>query len=163
MRPWQRLAISDNWNHLMRLRDMKYIGFKHQRENKQNSDKKPYCTLVPRNFIHWFCTRVQYYTIIVFCWGQCKFLWTLKTIFTEAFRLRWILISKVHKNLYWPIQDSNCFITLKWKVKVKPSLRDFCKSPFDFCKPIACVRHNDYLFFFFFFLPYWRPGLNHQV
>ena len=22
----------------MRLRDMKYIGFKHQRENKQNSD-----------------------------------------------------------------------------------------------------------------------------
>jgi hypothetical protein len=21
---------------------------------------KPYCTLVPRNFIHWFCTRVQY-------------------------------------------------------------------------------------------------------
>jgi hypothetical protein len=36
---WQRLAISDNWNHLMRLRHMKYIGFKHQRENKQNSDK----------------------------------------------------------------------------------------------------------------------------
>ena len=25
-------------NYLMRLRDMKYIGFKHQRENKQNSD-----------------------------------------------------------------------------------------------------------------------------
>jgi hypothetical protein len=23
-------------------------------------NKKPYCTLVPRNFIHWFCTRVQY-------------------------------------------------------------------------------------------------------
>ena len=23
----------------MRLRDMKYIGFKHQRENKQNRDK----------------------------------------------------------------------------------------------------------------------------
>jgi len=23
----------------MHLRDMKYIGFKHQRENKQNSDK----------------------------------------------------------------------------------------------------------------------------
>jgi hypothetical protein len=32
-------TISDNWNHLMRLRDMKYIGFKHQRENKQNSNK----------------------------------------------------------------------------------------------------------------------------
>jgi hypothetical protein len=27
----------------MRLRDMKYIDFKHQRENKQNSDKTPYC------------------------------------------------------------------------------------------------------------------------
>jgi hypothetical protein len=27
-------------------------------------NKKPYCTLVPRNFIHWFCTRVQYYTVI---------------------------------------------------------------------------------------------------
>jgi hypothetical protein len=35
----------------------------------------------------------KYYTIIVFCWGQCEFVWTLKTIFTEAFRLRWILIS----------------------------------------------------------------------
>ena len=23
-------------------------------------NKKPYCTLVPRNFIHWSCTRVQY-------------------------------------------------------------------------------------------------------
>ena len=23
-------------------------------------NKKTYCTLVPRNFIHWFCTRVQY-------------------------------------------------------------------------------------------------------
>ena len=23
-------------------------------------NKKPYCTLVRRNFIHWFCTRVQY-------------------------------------------------------------------------------------------------------
>ena len=31
--------ISDNENHLMHLRNMKYIGFKHQRENKQNSDK----------------------------------------------------------------------------------------------------------------------------
>ena len=40
---WQRLVISDNWNHLMRLCDMKYIGFKHQRENKQNSDKSVYC------------------------------------------------------------------------------------------------------------------------
>ena len=30
--------------------------------------------------------------------------------------------------------------------KVKPSLRDFCKSPFDFYKPIACVGHYDYLF-----------------
>jgi hypothetical protein len=29
---------SDNWNHLMRQHDMKYIGFKDQRENKQNSD-----------------------------------------------------------------------------------------------------------------------------
>jgi hypothetical protein len=26
----------------MRLRDMEYIGFKHQRENKQNSDKDYY-------------------------------------------------------------------------------------------------------------------------
>jgi hypothetical protein len=26
----------------MRLRDMKYIGFKHQRENKQNRDNGPY-------------------------------------------------------------------------------------------------------------------------
>ena len=34
------IAISDNLNHLMRLRDMNYIGLKHQRENKHNSDKK---------------------------------------------------------------------------------------------------------------------------
>jgi hypothetical protein len=26
----------------MRLRDMKYIGFKHQRENKQNSDNSDF-------------------------------------------------------------------------------------------------------------------------
>jgi hypothetical protein len=42
-RPSGRRAISDNWNHLMRPHDMKYIGFKHQRENKQNSDKSKYC------------------------------------------------------------------------------------------------------------------------
>jgi hypothetical protein len=29
----------------MRLRDMQYIGFKHQRENKQNSDNKSITTL----------------------------------------------------------------------------------------------------------------------
>jgi hypothetical protein len=46
VRHWQRLAIGDNWNHLMRLRDMKYIGFKHQRENKQNSDKNIYLHLI---------------------------------------------------------------------------------------------------------------------
>jgi hypothetical protein len=37
VRPKQRLAISDNWNFLMRPHDMKYISFKHQRENKQIS------------------------------------------------------------------------------------------------------------------------------
>jgi hypothetical protein len=46
VRPRQRLAISDNWNHLMRPHDMKYIGFKHQRENKQNSDNRNYQLLV---------------------------------------------------------------------------------------------------------------------
>jgi hypothetical protein len=69
-------------------------------------------TVFARNIyrIYWrtqsriFASRLN--TIIVFCWGQCKFLWTLKTIFTEAFRLRWILISKVHKNSYWPIQKT---------------------------------------------------------
>ena len=30
--------LSDNWNHIMCPHDMKYIGFKHPRENKQNSD-----------------------------------------------------------------------------------------------------------------------------
>jgi hypothetical protein len=30
----------------MRLRDMKYIGFKHQRENKQNSEKNTYLHLI---------------------------------------------------------------------------------------------------------------------
>jgi hypothetical protein len=38
--------LSANWNHLMRPHDMKYIGFKHQRENKQNSDKKLYHTII---------------------------------------------------------------------------------------------------------------------
>jgi hypothetical protein len=28
-----------------RLRDMKYIGFKHQRENKQNSDNEIYSSM----------------------------------------------------------------------------------------------------------------------
>ena len=47
MRPWQRLAISDNvLESSQRLRDMKYIGFKHQRENKQNSDNIAYITFI---------------------------------------------------------------------------------------------------------------------
>ena len=29
----------------MRLRDMKYIGFKHQRENKQNTENTSYCLI----------------------------------------------------------------------------------------------------------------------
>jgi len=33
----------------MRLRDIKYIGFKHQRENKRNSDRYLYFS---RNHIH---------------------------------------------------------------------------------------------------------------
>jgi hypothetical protein len=53
-----------------------------------------------------------YYKIIAFCWGQYEFVWTLRTIFTKAFRLRWILISKVHKNLYWPQQKTNCIISV---------------------------------------------------
>ena len=36
-RPWQRLAISDNWN-LLSAYVIWNIGFKHQRESKQNSD-----------------------------------------------------------------------------------------------------------------------------
>ena len=45
--------LSDNWNHLMRPHDMKYIGFKHQRENKQNSDKSSYDILayITKNYI----------------------------------------------------------------------------------------------------------------
>jgi hypothetical protein len=33
-------------NHIMRPHDMKYIGFKHQRENKQNSDNMLYMDLL---------------------------------------------------------------------------------------------------------------------
>jgi uncharacterized membrane protein YciS (DUF1049 family) len=57
-----------------------------------------------------FTARRRRGRIIIFnyslCWSQYEFLWTLKTIFTEAFRLRWILISKVHKNSHWPIQKT---------------------------------------------------------
>jgi hypothetical protein len=35
----------------MGLRDMRYIGFKHQRENKQKCDKKSYCTLVQNQWM----------------------------------------------------------------------------------------------------------------
>jgi hypothetical protein len=59
-----------------------------------------------RNIFNAFYSAPCMYTIIVFCWGQYEFLWTLKTIFTEAFRLRWIWLSKVHKNSYWPIQKT---------------------------------------------------------
>ena len=44
----------------MGLRDMRYIGFKHQRENKQKSDKKSYCTLVQNQWMKLRGTRVQY-------------------------------------------------------------------------------------------------------
>jgi hypothetical protein len=56
--------------------------------------------------IHLILEVGWYYTITVFCWGQYECLWTLKTIFTEAFRLRWILIFKIHKNSYWSIQKT---------------------------------------------------------
>jgi hypothetical protein len=35
----------------MRLRDMKYIGFKHQRENKQNSDNIIYVKIETRGLV----------------------------------------------------------------------------------------------------------------
>ena len=56
--------------------------------------------------IHLILEVGWYYTITVFCWGQYEFFWTLKTIFTEAFRLRWILIFKIHKTSYWSIQKT---------------------------------------------------------
>ena len=44
----------------MRLRDMQYIGFKHQRENKQNSDNKTITTLELDQYeVLW--SRVQQY------------------------------------------------------------------------------------------------------
>ena len=36
------------------LRDMKYIGFKHQRENKQNSDKKSMNEITWHESAIWF-------------------------------------------------------------------------------------------------------------
>ena len=50
--------------------------------------------------------------------------WTLKTIFTEAFRLRWILISKVHKNSSWPIQKTPRFLQISvWLLQAHRLLR----------------------------------------
>ena len=44
----------------MRLRDMQYIGFKHQMENKQNSDNKTITTLELDQYeVLW--SRVQQY------------------------------------------------------------------------------------------------------
>jgi hypothetical protein len=48
-----------------------------------------FCPVWSRVLIFTHCP-IKLYTIIVICWGQYKFLWTFKTIFTEASRLRWI-------------------------------------------------------------------------
>jgi hypothetical protein len=45
----------------MHLRDMKYIGFKHQRENKQNSDKAEILLKVALNTITLTKTLSVYY------------------------------------------------------------------------------------------------------
>ena len=61
---------------------------------------------------------IWYYTIIVFCWGQYELLWTFKTIFTEASRLRWISFLKSIKTRINRYKRLKLFY---YKVKVKPS------------------------------------------
>jgi hypothetical protein len=45
-------TLSDYWNH-QRLREMKYIGFKHQREKKQNSDNRILKNCTFKSLITW--------------------------------------------------------------------------------------------------------------
>jgi hypothetical protein len=76
-----------------------------------NASNYVYCLLFVSWSLFFFSIKIMKlhiisYHSIVFWWGQYEFLWTLKMIFTEAFRLRWILISKVHKNSHWPIQKT---------------------------------------------------------
>jgi hypothetical protein len=58
----QMKAMCDNWNHLIPLRDMKYIGFKHQRENKQNSDKGAFRLLTQ---IHVFLEHILLMFLVI--------------------------------------------------------------------------------------------------
>jgi hypothetical protein len=53
----------------MRPHDMKYIGFKHQRENKQNSDNLFKCTLyklqLKKTRTSLFCSKVQEWLVCI--------------------------------------------------------------------------------------------------
>jgi hypothetical protein len=54
-----------------------------------------------------------YYTIIVFCWGQYEFLWTLKTIFTEAFSNIWLHAINGQYQTAWTIRTNlDCNVSL---------------------------------------------------
>jgi hypothetical protein len=81
-------------------------------------------------------------------YNKCK-IWYIACIILRSIKIN---VANEKRAKYYVLyvltdtKDCNCFITLKWKVKVKSSLRYFCKSPFDFCKPIACVGHDDCLF-----------------
>jgi hypothetical protein len=48
-------------DYLMRLRDMKYIGFKHQRENEQNSDDILYFLRLYTEFFIILYVNTKYY------------------------------------------------------------------------------------------------------
>jgi hypothetical protein len=47
--------------------DMKYIGFKHQRENKQNSDKYMYSSIFINKYIAKACMELSVILIIEHC------------------------------------------------------------------------------------------------
>jgi hypothetical protein len=75
-------------------------------------NKKPYCTLVPRNFFHWFCTRVQYDYLLH---RNCLFKIFIK--FQNFQKLH--TISKKFKMIKFSKSFKNFIVFIKFQIKSK--------------------------------------------
>jgi hypothetical protein len=71
-------------------------------------------------YVHWMNRNrihvILFKTITVFCIVQYKFLWTLEINIPHSLKALVNIVFKVHKNLYWPQQKTNCIesVSVRW-------------------------------------------------
>ena len=76
----------------MCLRDMKYIGFKHQRENKQNSDKCAYLLESSETNITIWRQESSKIAIFRMCYGENSTVKYFETLADNVFRHKYSMM-----------------------------------------------------------------------